>query len=610
MAAAVKGDGRRTRVGRRLSSWLSRRDLPLWLAGMAILLSAGVLDDGMALDDYVHYFHVVGLPPDIPGSSFDIFSFTPRDPAVREKLMREGGAPWFIAPHLHLAFWRPITSLTHSLDYRLWPGQVWWMHLENVLGYALLVLLLAKLYRKLLPVAWVAGVAALLYTIDDAHALAVGWIANRNALLAAIFAFLAFDRHLAWCREGGWRALLAALLFLAMGLLSAEAAIGVGAYLFAYALFLDSGRWFERARRLLPYFLLVVGWRLLYRHLGYGVVHSGAYIDPLRDPARFLHAFVDRAPRLLLGQFALPPADLSIFLRGGGSWAHWGIAAAFLAGFLWLVWPLLRRSRRARFWLLGLALATLPISATFPSDRLLYFVGFGAFGLIAEIFGEIAGRAPDGAGGDARERVGKVMRWFFVGIHLLLPPLLFPLRASFATDVNRIVERSNLGIAAGANLAQRRLVHLRAPNHFFPMYGWVMRRFHGRPLPRSAWSLVGTLGSVEVFREDARSLRITPARGFWSEPIDSLFRDEGYTLRPGETIRLDGLVIEAVDALPDRRPRTIRFRFDEPLEDPEYLFVVWEGNGYRPFPLPPLLFPLRASFATDVNRIVERSNLG
>ncbi|RME06167.1 MAG: hypothetical protein D6812_01995, partial [Deltaproteobacteria bacterium] len=579
--------GRRERVGRRLSSWLSRRDLPLWLAGLAILLSLGVLDDGMALDDYVHYFHVVGLPPDIPGSSFDIFSFTPRDPAVREKLMREGSAPWFIAPRLHLAFWRPITSLTHSLDYRFWPEQTWWMHLENVLWYALLVFLLARLYRKLLPVAGVAGVAALLYTIDDAHALAVGWIANRNALIAAAFAFLAFDRHLAWCRGEGRRALWAALIFLAMGLLSAEAAIGVGAYLLAYAFFLDSGRWFERARRLLPYFLLVVGWRILYRHLGYGVAHSGAYIDPLRDSIRFLQAFVDRAPRLLLGQFALPPADLSIFLRGWGSSAHWGISIAFLGGLLWLVGTLLRRNRRVRFWVLGLLLSTLPISATFPSDRLLYFVGFGAFGLIAEIFGEIAGGVADEARRGARAWGEKAMLWFFAGVHLLLPPFLFPLRASFATEVNRIVEHSNLGIVEGEDFEQRRLVHLRAPNHFFPMYGWVMRRFHGRPLPRSTWSLVGTLGSVEVFREDVRTLRITPAQGFWSEPIDSLFRDEGYTLRPGDTIRLDGVVIEAIDALPDRRPRTIRFRFDDPLEDPEYLFVVWEGNGYRPFPLPP-----------------------
>ena len=47
--------------------------------------------------------------------------------------------------------------------------------------------------------------------------------------------------------------------------------------------------------------------------------------------------------------------------------------------------PLLRRDREARFWTLGMVLALLPISATFPANRLLFFVGLGAMALLARL---------------------------------------------------------------------------------------------------------------------------------------------------------------------------------------------------------------------------------
>jgi hypothetical protein len=47
-------------------------------------------------------------------------------------------------------------------------------------------------------------------------------------------------------------------------------------------------------------------------------------------------------------------------------------------------WPLLRRSATARFWGGGMALALVPACATLPANRLLFFVGLGGMGLLAE----------------------------------------------------------------------------------------------------------------------------------------------------------------------------------------------------------------------------------
>lgn len=38
---------------------------------------------------------------------------------------------------------------------------------------------------------WVAGVAMLLFAVDDVHGQAAGWISSRNTLLSACFGFLA-----------------------------------------------------------------------------------------------------------------------------------------------------------------------------------------------------------------------------------------------------------------------------------------------------------------------------------------------------------------------------------------------------------------------------------
>ena len=86
---------------------------------------------------------------------------------------------------------------------------------------------------------WIAGLATLIYAVDDAHGMLVGWIANRNGLVTAVLGVLALILFIRWRREG-WRpgAFTAPFVF-AVALLAGESAIAVGAYLIAYVLFLE-----------------------------------------------------------------------------------------------------------------------------------------------------------------------------------------------------------------------------------------------------------------------------------------------------------------------------------------------------------------------------------
>ena len=80
------------------------------------------------------------------------------------------------------------------------------------------------------------ALALLVFTLDSSHTWPVAWIANRNALVAAVPALLGLVAHLRW-REQGWRpGLPLSMLGLGVGLLGGEAALGVFAYVGAYEL--------------------------------------------------------------------------------------------------------------------------------------------------------------------------------------------------------------------------------------------------------------------------------------------------------------------------------------------------------------------------------------
>ncbi|MBK7583278.1 MAG: hypothetical protein IPI67_24180, partial [Myxococcales bacterium] len=54
----------------------------------------------------------------------------------------------------------------------------------------------------------------------------------------------------------------------------------------------------------------------------------------------------------------------------------------------------------------------------------------------------------------------------------------------------------------------------------------------------------------------------------------------------GFTRELDDTHYEVRDATSDGRPRIVRVRFAEPLEDPRYRWVAWQGKSFATFTPP------------------------
>ncbi len=565
--------------------WLERRLSSRWASLVAIALGVALMlpsiTTGLVADDHLHEV-MLRSPAPIPAlqrGAFDPFRFAPGDPVATHALQDAGVFPWTADPQVRLAFWRPLAAATHVLDRALWPDSALLRHLHNLLWFALALLAVAAVHRRFLGATWIGALALLLYAIDDVHGPAVAWIANRNVMIAVALSLPALVWHDRWVRERWRPGALLAPLALALGLGAGEAALAVTAYLAAYTLHVDRARWATRLAHLVPYLVVVVAWRVVYLRLGYGASRSGIYLDPGGDLMAFAAAIPQRAPGLLGSQLALPWSDLVSlypYLSPRLPLIMLGLAVLVMAGVAWLLAPLWRRDDKTRFFATGMLLAVLPICATFPADRLLWFVGLGATGLLARLLGE-----------PRTTRARKLAAGTLIAIHLVLAPLLLLLRSRTMETVERPLARAEASIPRGADITGKTVVLVNPPSDLFAAYVLVTRASRGTPAPaRLRWLAAGT-ASVDVERIDARTLRIRPARGYLADTAERMLRGLRARFAVGDHLDLTGLSIEVTAITPDGRPAEATFRFDVALDDPALLLMQWSRRGYVPFTPPP-----------------------
>ena len=172
---------------------------------------------------------------------------------------------------------------------------------------------------------------------------------------------------------------------------------------------------------------------------------------------------MERAPVLLLGQWLLPPAEYINFFELTAARFTWIAAVLLMALIAWVFWPVLRRSATARFWGAGMLLAVLPACAALPANRLLFFIGLGAMGLLAEFFA--GGLAPGLRAWEVWANNG--LTGLLLALHLIIAPALLPVMA-FSPKLLGGLEHSLDGAIASlpddSRLAQQTAVVVYAPN--------------------------------------------------------------------------------------------------------------------------------------------------
>lgn len=573
--------------GERLVEFASRRRR-VWLpALLAVALCLPALGTGWQLDDHFQRLAMLRLAAHDVGP-LEVFSVLQGDPEVTRTFVEWGVLPWWTADGFRMAFLRHLSVLSTWLDYALWPSSAPLMHLHSLLWLGAVVLMATLAYRRLSAGAGVAALAALFFALEDAHAVPAGWLANRNVLLSAFFGLAALVAHHEWRQTGRRWGAWAAPALLALGLAAGENALAAVGYIFAHALVLDRAPLRSRLAALLGPGLVVVAWVLIYRGLGFGVAGSGIYLDPVGEAPRFLAALGTRLPLLLLGQWTPLPADLGPLLPPPAAVAVWLFAVGWMALVAVAVAPLWKEHRELRFWVVGMALALLPVAATFPSNRLLLFVGFGAFPVAALVVCHYLGAASTSRR-SPRYRLGRGVAWALLLTHLVLAPLLKPLGTRSVVLLGEPMIAAADSLMRYEDLADRDVVFVNAPDTLlFVTNAPTLLTLAGVPAPRRLRALSSGPTAIEIERVGERELELRLESGLFSGVLGTLFRHPGETFEPGAERRLEGMRASVEEVGGDNVPRVVRYAFDRPLTDPELLWLRWDGEGWAAFEPPAL----------------------
>jgi len=334
-----------------------------------------------------------------------------------------------------------------------------------------------------------------------------------------------------------------------------------------------------------PYSVVLVVWRVVRDSLGYGVANMGYYVDPITDPGRFASTLLERYPVFLFGQWGVL-SDLSMFFGKLLGSPFWWIAVGYVCVLGLLFWPLLQRDRIARFFATGMLLAVIPICTTFPNDRLLMFVGLGAFGLLVRFWDAVF--AADGA----RPRfvlwrvVAVPVALLLMFLHIVVAPILLTARATAPLGPRALVDPLFVRVIFDRTIEEQDLVIVNPPIPMFVGYCLFNYEHEGMPTPRAIRTLAPGIGPVNVKRTDARTLEVEPHVGYLIFP-DRLFRNEQHPLQLGETVDL-ARVTATVLYVEDERPHVVAFRFETPLEDPSLRWLRFQAGEYVPW-TPPLV---------------------
>ncbi len=574
------------RVAAGIRRGLADRRMPLVVAILAAIGMLPALSVGWQFDDYFHRVTLLGYGDSPPIQVFVQYI----DRAHNLKQMDFGTMPWWGSPDMHQAFLRYASTLTMMLDYRLWPNHPILMHLHSLLWLAAAVFAAALLYREVMGATWVAGLAALMYAIDGAHAVPAAYLANRNALIACCFGFLSVMAFVRWRQRGRSTTRWLSVLMLALALSAGEMGLATVAYLFSYALTVDEDGFRARLMRLLPHGGVLGAWALIYTLGNFGSHGSGFYLDPLHDPLGFARSFCRRAAFLMMGQWSPLPAEMSMAYAPGTSAAlhisffSFAIVAIVAALFV----PLVLRDRVARFWGLGALLSLVPIAAVGPENRVLGFVGLGSMALLAQLTQFLFAHSSVAP----MPRVWKGFAWAGTAVllllHLIAAPLLGIALIDYQAEVSSRMMRGLASVPTDPRIVSQDLVLINPPDHISLVTAiWAVHRLDKLPMPRHMRAL-SSGGELAVTRVGPRSLRVSFPDGFFPTAFSRFLRSQNDRFSPRQHFEVPGLsiTVEALDSRGD--PAQVLYEFPVPLEDPSLRWMRWHDGLYVPWTPPPL----------------------
>jgi len=587
-----------------LMSWLGQLRYARWAALLGVLLSAASVFTGRQTEDHYHFSAIRGGGVQ-PPYRMNLFNYIDGNVGATYGLKDFGTVPWFTLPDYKVSFWRPLTSFTHWVDYHYFPNSPWLAHCQSLLWYGVLILAAAQLFKRLLPLPWMAALATFFYAIDDAHAHPVGWLANRNAILATLFGVLSVVAHDVWRSSAetsklrrGLAAIMAPLM-LGVGLGCGELAVGAVGYVAAHALFMDRGatrsesralrRWLTRGLVMLPSLLVTAVWLYFYRKLGHGTYGTDFHLDPIADAGRFSLQALWRLPALIAAQLFGIDSEAWWRLEAPTQYALAALISGLIIAFLYWIRESLR-APSSRFWLVGMLLSTLPACAALPQDRMLFFTGLGGLAVICIAVRHYIER-PAGRPSMAKTLlIGALLL-----MHLVVAPMTFPQRSLIMYRFGHELDRVGQDLMWKHPDDKEHLVLIGGPSYFYVASSLGLRATRGQRVPHHIRMLHAGRGPVKLTHSATQQLILEAPHGFYSDPFDGTYRGHQYPMQVGEGLQLTGMLIIVRGVDQQGVPTKIEVNLQRPVQRGNYHFMTWrrptaggaEGRFHN-IPLPPV----------------------
>ncbi len=210
-----------------------------------------------------------------------------------------------------------------------------------------------------------------------------------------------------------------------------------------------------------------------------------------------------------------------------------------------------------------------------PSDRLLLVASIGVAPLVAGIV--VAAYESDVR---SLRRTASVL----VFAHLPFAAVMTLLRIEGTAMAGDAAKHVAVSVPPAAN--GRTLVAVVAPDGLLcsqiPIHRIGMRL---PEVPRLR-CLSTSAGDVWVTRRSDRELELRHDDGFFTEPIDTLFRAQDHPFRADTSVTLSDVTMRVTALTAEGFPRTVVATFRAPLESEAFHWVTWRPEGWTPWALP------------------------
>jgi len=557
-------------------------------AGLALRLPA--VGWGFVWDDFYHQLVLRRLIPAAHLPRWNLYDFRVE---VRpgHPLFEAGFVPWWTDPEFKARFFRPVTSLSIWLDYALFGDWAPGYHLTSLLLFGVFLLLAWRLYIALGAPPRAALWALAILALDDIHCLPVGWIANRNTLLAATFLVATVLTLVAWWGSGRRRWLIGAVLFQSLALGSKES--GIAGVPIAIACLLWLRRKAACDRALAPpagaqvaavaCFLAIAALYAGVYLLGHYGPRSLAYPVPWHEPGHYAARLGLVLP---IGLMSLTFGTVTDLAAVNPNWLpRVLIAAALLLPPVVVVtgWTL-RRSPPAGFAAIWLLLALLAEGGGDVSDRLWMSAAVGSallFGLFLDRLPPVRARCT--VRGVPALLVGGVL--VLSGVAAAIPMGI--IRNGAFAELGRFDRSSilNADIAAAVD-HPRDVLLLNSPSSMGALsFGVTWRVLRNDPQTR-VFPLQYGRRALLWKREDARTVTLTslgaPLR---ANLFERVFCAQRTTPTAGTVFRTPAFTATVLASEPGGF-RSVQFAFEHDLDDERYRFLAWQGGRWSRIPPP------------------------